>query len=97
MWDAVDLLERIVCVDRWSMPRRVVRQENEGDHAHLHVALGLVDGHDPFRLRKYICAMEEVVLELHRLLAQLGDDTTFHVLLSTSKHEAPLWLVICTL
>lgn len=56
------------------MPKCTVRQEDEADRSHLLVALGLIDGHDPFHLGGHVGVVEDVVLKLDRLLVQHGDD-----------------------
>jgi hypothetical protein len=36
-----------------------------------------VDGHDPLRLGGHVSVVKDVILELDRLLVQLGDDKQF--------------------
>lgn len=75
MRDEVELLECVVCLDGCTpIPKRIVRQEDETYCSHLFVAPDLIVGNYPFRLRRHVCAVEDVIFKLDGLLVQLGDN-----------------------
>ena len=54
MRDILDL-EYVIYLDgRSPIPKHIVRQEDEAHRSHMLVALGLVDGHNPLRLRMHV-------------------------------------------